>query len=119
MYTAMHGVGYGYVKELLEHFALPAVTPVEVQRLPDPTFPTVAFPNPEEKGALTIAMKEADARGLSLVMATDPDADRFICCEKEREGVRMRSGTCSKGMRSERSSGITCVRTAMDRRGAW
>lgn len=90
MYTAMHGVGYGYVKELLEHFALPAVTPVEVQRLPDPTFPTVTFPNPEEKGALTIAMKEADARGLSLVMATDPDADRFICCEKEREGVRMR-----------------------------
>lgn len=61
-----------------------------MQRLPDPTFPTVAFPNPEEKGALTIAMKEADARGLSLVMATDPDADRFICCEKEREGVRMR-----------------------------
>lgn len=91
MYTAMHGVGYGYVKELLEHFALPAVTPVEVQRLPDPTFPTVTFPNPEEKGALTIALQEADAKGLSLVMATDPDADRFICCEKEKEGVGTRA----------------------------
>lgn len=50
MYTAMHGVGYVFVKELIDHFHLPAFLTVPEQLHPDPTFPTVAFPNPEEKG---------------------------------------------------------------------
>lgn len=50
MYTAMHGVGAVFVRELLSHFHLPPVRVVQAQLLPDPKFPTVAFPNPEEKG---------------------------------------------------------------------
>ena len=87
MYTAMHGVGYRYVKELFDHFHLPPVEIVESQISPDPTFPTVSFPNPEEKGALDVALKAADEKGVKYVMATDPDADRFICCQKTSEGV--------------------------------
>ena len=77
MYTAMHGVGYRYVKELLHHFHLPEVAIVKEQINPDPSFPTVSFPNPEEKGALDLAMKMADKEGIEYVMATDPDADRL------------------------------------------
>ena len=46
----MHGVGSIYVRDLLEHFHLPPMQVVDVQINPDPTFPTVSFPNPEEKG---------------------------------------------------------------------
>ena len=91
MYTAMHGVGYRYVKELLSHFHLPPVEIVESQISPDPTFPTVSFPNPEEKGALDVALKVAEEKGVKYVMETDPDADRFICCQKTSEGVRNES----------------------------
>lgn len=87
MYTAMHGVGYRYVKDLLHHFDLPEVAIVKEQINPDPSFPTVSFPNPEEKGALDLAMKTADKEGIEYVMATDPDADRFICCQKTNSGV--------------------------------
>ena len=52
LYTAMHGVGYVFVKELIDHFHLPAFLTVPEQLHPDPTFPTVAFPNPEEKGVV-------------------------------------------------------------------
>lgn len=94
----MHGVGAVYVRELLRRFELPAVQEVSSQILPDPTFPTVAFPNPEEKGvhsldssdvqALDIALNEADQKKCQYVMATDPDADRFICAEKIHEQVQ-------------------------------
>lgn len=83
----MHGVGYRYVQELLTHFHLPPVVTVDAQILPDPTFPTVSFPNPEEKGALDLAMQTADEKGVKYVMATDPDADRFICCQKVNDRV--------------------------------
>ena len=96
-YTAMHGVGAVYVRELLQQFELPAVQEVTSQIEPDPTFPTVVFPNPEEKGvfsidcsdvqALDIALSEADKKNCQYVMATDPDADRFICAEKIQEHV--------------------------------
>ena len=46
----MHGVGYRFVKQLLDHFHIPPCQVVEAQIDPDPTFPTVSFPNPEEKG---------------------------------------------------------------------
>ncbi|KNB45321.1 hypothetical protein JH06_1030 [Blastocystis sp. subtype 4] len=92
MYTAMHGVGYRYVKELLHHFHLPEVAIVNEQINPDPSFPTVSFPNPEEKGALDLAMKMADKEGIEYVMATDPDADRFICCQKTSNGWHVFKG---------------------------
>ncbi|KAF3910836.1 Phosphoglucomutase-2 [Dactylellina cionopaga] len=49
---------------------------------PDPDFPTVKFPNPEEKGALDLAMAAADKQGITIVLANDPDADRFAAAEK-------------------------------------
>lgn len=54
--------------------------------MPDPEFPTVRFPNPEEgKGALFLAMKTADEQGASIILANDPDADRFAIAEKQKE----------------------------------
>lgn len=58
------------------------MTPVPEQRNPDPDFPTVKFPNPEEHGALDLAMQTADKLGRDLVLANDPDADRFAVAEK-------------------------------------
>lgn len=49
---------------------------------PDPNFPTVEFPNPEETGALDLAMKTADEQNRDLIIANDPDADRFAVAEK-------------------------------------
>lgn len=59
--------------------------PVVEQIEPDPEFPTVKFPNPEEgKSALTLAFKTADENNSSIVLANDPDADRFAVAEKLR-----------------------------------
>jgi phosphoglucomutase/phosphopentomutase len=78
-YTAMHGVGYQWVLRSFDALNIPAPSPVEIQTLvPDPTFPTVSFPNPEEKGALNESMKYADSIGSGLILANDPDADRSV-----------------------------------------
>lgn len=55
---------------------------VAEQQDPDPDFPTVAFPNPEERGALDLAMETADNINRNIVIAHDPDADRFAAAEK-------------------------------------
>lgn len=81
-YTAMHGVGTPFTTALMQRFGLPAPTLTTQQVQPDPTFPTVAFPNPEEgKGALSLAMAAADAAGATLILANDPDADRLAVAE--------------------------------------
>jgi len=58
------------------------IVTVTEQQEPDPDFPTVAFPNPEERGALDLAMKTADNLNRNLIIANDPDADRFAAAEK-------------------------------------
>ena len=77
VYTAMHGVGWKTLKQafLAAGFAEPI--PVPEQRDPDPDFPTVAFPNPEEKGALDLALALAVACDADVLIANDPDADRL------------------------------------------
>lgn len=74
--TAMHGVGGPTTVEALARAGFTDVHPVREQHTPDPTFPTVAFPNPEEPGALDLAVALAREVGADLVLANDPDADR-------------------------------------------
>ncbi|KAH9117377.1 hypothetical protein LEN26_007852 [Aphanomyces euteiches] len=81
-YTAMHGVGHNFTQRSFEAFQLPPYFAVEAQKLPDPSFPTVAFPNPEEgQGALKLSFETAAKHGCSLVLANDPDADRLAVAE--------------------------------------
>ncbi len=76
VYTAMHGVGTHTLLQLFKAAGFDAPILVEAQAQPDPDFPTVAFPNPEEPGALDLALETARACDADLVIASDPDADR-------------------------------------------
>ncbi|KAJ2781637.1 hypothetical protein H4R18_002739 [Coemansia javaensis] len=87
VYTPMHGVGAAFAARMLATLGLPPFVPVPEQVDPNPDFPTVAFPNPEERGALDMAKALADARGIGLVVANDPDADRFAAAEKQADGA--------------------------------
>jgi phosphomannomutase len=77
VYTAMHGVGWETASRVFASagFTAPAVATEQLQ--PDPNFPTVAFPNPEEPGALDLSFARAVEVGAELVIANDPDADRL------------------------------------------
>ena len=77
VYTPLHGVGRDLVVEVLARAGFPPCQVVPLQGAPDPDFPTVAFPNPEEPGALDLALDLAVAEGADLVVANDPDADRL------------------------------------------
>lgn len=79
--TSMHGVGDPFTSKAFEIAGFSPYTPVKEQQHADPEFPTVKFPNPEEKGALDLAIATADAKGASYVLAQDPDADRFSAAE--------------------------------------
>jgi phosphomannomutase len=91
-YTAMHGVGGEVFLKVMEAagFAEPVV--VAEQFAPDPDFPTVAFPNPEEPGAMDLALAAAAGAGCDLVIANDPDADRCAAGVPTADGWRMLSG---------------------------
>ncbi|KAI9830244.1 MAG: hypothetical protein M1819_005771 [Sarea resinae] len=83
VYTPMHGVGLPYMTEVVKRLGLEdSMIVVEEQAHPDPDFPTVKFPNPEEKGALDLAVATAERNGVSFVVASDPDADRLAVAEK-------------------------------------
>lgn len=77
VYTAMHGVGSETLHAILELAGYPRPTVVEAQIAPDGRFPTVAFPNPEEPGAMDLAFETARAVDAEFVIANDPDADRL------------------------------------------
>ncbi|EPB72911.1 phosphoglucomutase/phosphomannomutase, alpha/beta/alpha domain II [Ancylostoma ceylanicum] len=106
-YSAFHGVGYLYAKRMIKEFGFPVdhFISVKEQQDPDPDFPTVPFPNPEEGHkvsigllncfepfqrlckvgfqVLTLSFKTADANGSNFIIANDPDADRIQIAEKQ------------------------------------
>lgn len=77
VYTAMHGVGWETFSRIVDAAGYPQPTTVPEQLEPDGTFPTVAFPNPEEPGAMDLAYKTAREADAELIIANDPDADRL------------------------------------------
>ncbi|QEO08660.1 phospho-sugar mutase [Protaetiibacter larvae] len=76
VYTAMHGVGWETAHRVFTAAGFTDIVSVAPQQDPDPAFPTVDFPNPEEPGAMDLAFATATAAGAELVIANDPDADR-------------------------------------------
>ncbi|WP_104525462.1 phospho-sugar mutase [Blastococcus atacamensis] len=75
-YTAMHGVGAGTTRKVFAAAGLREPASVPEQDAPDPAFPTVSFPNPEEPGAVDLLLSLAERVGADVAIAEDPDADR-------------------------------------------
>ncbi|XP_047434807.1 phosphoglucomutase-2 [Mugil cephalus] len=87
VHTSVHGVGHNFVQSAFEAFDLQPPYAVEEQKVPDPEFPTVKYPNPEEgEGVLTLSFALAEKEGASVVLANDPDADRLAIAEKQESG---------------------------------
>jgi len=76
VYSAMHGVGSESLEAVFKAAGFSEIHFVEEQKLPDPAFPTVAFPNPEEPGAIDLSLALARKIEADIVIANDPDADR-------------------------------------------
>jgi len=95
VYTAMHGVGGQLFLDIAKAAGFPAPVPVSAQFEPNAAFPTVAFPNPEEPGAIDLAVESAKAHKADLIIANDPDADRCavaIPMNKDKSEWRMLHG---------------------------
>jgi len=84
VYTAMHGVGTKTLQRVFHRAGFPSLILVDSQAQPDPDFPTLPFPNPEEFGALDLAIETATSFDADLVIANDPDADRCSVAIKDR-----------------------------------
>ncbi|HEY6461902.1 MAG TPA: phospho-sugar mutase, partial [Polyangiaceae bacterium] len=92
VYTPMHGVGDILARAALAEAGFAEVTSVPEQQKPDGAFPTVAFPNPEEKGAMDLSFALARKTKAALVLANDPDADRLAVAVPEGDGFRQLTG---------------------------
>jgi len=92
-YTAMHGVGYEFVQHAMKAFNFLEPIPVLEQVKPDPEFPTVKYPNPEEgEGALKLSFETAGKNKSKVILANDPDADRLAVAERTDSGWRVFTG---------------------------
>ncbi|MCX5061021.1 MULTISPECIES: phospho-sugar mutase [unclassified Streptomyces] len=92
VYTALHGVGKDTLLAAFARAGFPQPTIVAEQAEPDPDFPTVAFPNPEEPGAMDLAFAKARETDPDLIIANDPDADRCAVAVKDDGEWRMLRG---------------------------
>ena len=92
VYTPMHGVGRDTLVEAVSRAGFPPLHVVRDQAEPDPDFPTVAFPNPEEPGAMDLALKLSSEVGADIIVANDPDADRCAVGVRDGEAYRMLTG---------------------------
>ncbi len=86
VYTAMHGVGGALMLQSLAEAGFKTVAAVAEQQEPDGRFPTVRFPNPEEKGAMDLSTALATKLAADLVLANDPDADRLAVMARDATG---------------------------------
>ncbi|SEG35772.1 phosphomannomutase [Thermomonospora echinospora] len=91
-YTPLHGVGLEVLRRAFERAGFPPPQVVPEQARPDPDFPTVAFPNPEEPGAMDLATALGERQDADLVIANDPDADRCAVAVPAAGGWRMLTG---------------------------
>jgi phosphomannomutase len=91
-YTPLHGVGAASVEPAMLRAGFAAIHSEPSQREPDPDFPTVAFPNPEEKGAMDRVLALAARVGADVVLANDPDADRLCVAVPDGTGYRVLTG---------------------------
>jgi phosphomannomutase len=92
VYTAMHGVGGEVFMRAVANAGFPAPTKVAKQFDPDGRFPTLNFPNPEEPGAMDLALADARAQGADVIIANDPDADRCAAGIRTADDYRMLTG---------------------------
>ena len=91
LHTALHGVGSTVVEKIFKRAGF-QLSVVEEQRNPDPAFPTVTFPNPEEPGAMDLAFQEGSNNRVDLILANDPDADRLAVAVPNGNGWKMLTG---------------------------
>ncbi len=87
VYSAMHGVGWETAQRVFAAAGFDAPDVVTEQIEPDAAFPTVAFPNPEEPGAMDLSFALAAAVGADIAIVNDPDADRLAVAVPDRDGV--------------------------------
>ena len=106
VYTPLHGVGAPVLLRLFERLGLPEPLLVPSQAEADPEFPTVAFPNPEEPGALDAAIHFAEALHADVVLANDPDADRLAVVLPAGDGFASAPGQRRPSVDSSTSSGL-------------
>ena len=92
VHTALHGVGTATLRAVFAAAGFPPPDTVAEQAEPDPEFPTVEFPNPEEPGALDLALDLARGKGADVLIANDPDADRCALALPHDDGWRMLTG---------------------------
>ncbi len=117
VYTAMHGVGWETAERVFEASGFTVPVSVAAQQEPDAAFPTVAFPNPEEPGALDLAYRAATENGVDLIIANDPDADRLAVAIPAEHGWRRLSGNEVGALLGWRSAERTASGRAGDATG--